>query len=158
MQYTRRDFLQTTAAACIASGLGAARSAWGQHWTATDKRATLGWAVPQQTGTKIVSVETFRADHMSALGYHRPTTPHLDALSRRGVLFSKAHSPSSWTKASLASLFTGTYPSTHRIEALNKIPKKIGTLAETFRKNGYRCHGFTGWPHLSGLWRRSTAR
>ncbi|HYC56313.1 MAG TPA: sulfatase-like hydrolase/transferase, partial [Candidatus Binatia bacterium] len=37
-----------------------------------------------------ISVDTLRADHVGAYGYTRPTTPNIDALAAKGVLFENA--------------------------------------------------------------------
>src|SRR4029077_9347612 len=41
----------------------------------------------------LVSVDALRADHVSAYGYPRPTTPNLDALAHQGTLFESAYCP-----------------------------------------------------------------
>jgi len=58
-------------------------------------------------------LDTVRADRLTPYGYERDTTPHLDALARRGVLFEEAQSSASWTVPSVASVFTGLFPSEH---------------------------------------------
>ena len=35
----------------------------------------------------LISLDTLRADHLSAYGYERPTSPVLEALAEDGVLF-----------------------------------------------------------------------
>ena len=44
----------------------------------------------------LISIDTLRADHLSAYGYHRPT-PNIDALAAQGVLFRRAHTTAPWT-------------------------------------------------------------
>jgi arylsulfatase A-like enzyme len=86
----------------------------------------------------LVSVDTLRADHLSSYGYARPTTPHLDALAARGVLFEAAQSTSSWTLPAHASLLTGRYPAFHGLEDEGAVlPAGLPTLAERFRELGY---------------------
>jgi arylsulfatase A-like enzyme len=58
-----------------------------------------------------VLVDTLRADHLGCYGYERPTSPHVDGLARTGVQFTNHLAQSSWTKTSMASLWTGLYPS-----------------------------------------------
>ena len=41
----------------------------------------------------LVSVDALRADHVTAYGYARSTTPNLDALAREGALFDGAIAP-----------------------------------------------------------------
>jgi hypothetical protein len=55
----------------------------------------------------LVSVDALRADHVSAYGYGRPTTPHLDALAREGALFEHAYCPTPHTSYSVTSMMTG---------------------------------------------------
>jgi len=63
----------------------------------------------------ILVLDTLRADHLGAYGYDaHPTTPALDALAQRGIRFTQARSPSSWTAPSLGTVVTGRLPSEHR--------------------------------------------
>ena len=41
----------------------------------------------------LITVDTLRADHLSAWGYERPTSPVLDRLAGEGVRFDQAWSP-----------------------------------------------------------------
>ena len=61
----------------------------------------------------LISLDTVRADHLGAYGYHRPTSPNVDKLARRSIVFEDAISQSSWTLPAHASLVTGQYPSAH---------------------------------------------
>ena len=67
--------------------------------------------VPADTSVLLVTVDTVRADHFSAYGYGRATTPAIDALAARGTLFANAwaHAPS--TRYSMPAILTGRYPS-----------------------------------------------
>ena len=49
-------------------------------------------------------IDTLRADHLSCYGYHRPTSPHIDKLARRGVRFTQVVSCSPWTLPGVAGL------------------------------------------------------
>ena len=55
------------------------------------RRPTVG-AVPAPRGAPnvlLVVLDTVRADRLSAYGYPRPTTPNLERLAARGILFSQ---------------------------------------------------------------------
>ncbi len=54
----------------------------------------------------LVTFDTTRADHLSAYGYERETSPNLDALAAEGTLYERATSTASWTLPAHASLFT----------------------------------------------------
>ena len=38
----------------------------------------------------LITIDTLRADHLGAYGYRRSTSPHIDALARRGTVFDRA--------------------------------------------------------------------
>ncbi|WP_217283040.1 sulfatase-like hydrolase/transferase [Paenibacillus alginolyticus] len=55
----------------------------------------------------LLGIDSLRRDHMSAYGYHRLTTPHIDQYSKGGVLFEQHFSPSIPTTPGYASMLTG---------------------------------------------------
>jgi arylsulfatase A-like enzyme len=57
-----------------------------------------------------ILIDTLRADRLGTYGYERDTSPTIDALAATGVRFAQQMSQSSWTKCSMASLWTGLYP------------------------------------------------
>lgn len=96
----------------------------------------------------LVTVDALRADHVGAYGYGRETTPHLDELARRSLLFRRAFAQSPKTFFSLPSLHTGRYPpNITRDYDHPKVRKRKGyayhigsdvpTLAEAFDHAGY---------------------
>jgi arylsulfatase A-like enzyme len=95
-----------------------------------------------------VLVDTLRADHLSAYGYERETTPVLDFLAASGVRFAHVQAQSSWTKASMASLWTGLYP---RRAGITRYPDALAPEArlpaEILREAGFRTGGLfrNGW-------------
>lgn len=111
------------------------------------------WARPQLRGAArdgrpsivLVSIDTLRADHLGCYGYARDTSPTIDALARRGVLFRQAIATSSWTLPSHASMFTGLYPTRHGAARFGKqLRPEYATLAELLWQAGYATAGFTG--------------
>jgi arylsulfatase len=70
-------------------------------------------APPESLNVLLVGVDTLRPDHLSAYGYQRPTTPHLEDLAQHGILFTEARSQAPWTLPSFASILTSHYPSSH---------------------------------------------
>lgn len=91
----------------------------------------------------LITLDTVRADHVSAYGYHRPTTPNLDRWAARGVLFENAIAPSPWTLTTHASIFTGLLPHQHGANWLVPLDTSVRTLAEILHLNGYETAGFT---------------
>ena len=95
-----------------------------------------------------IVVDTLRADRMSVYGYERETTPTLASLARFGVRFDRHLAQSSWTKASMASMWTGLYPTRNGvIEFDDIIPEDAVLPAEVFAANGFRTVGLyrNGW-------------
>ena len=100
----------------------------------------------------LVTVDTLRSDFVSYAGYPQPTTPYLDALAREGTWFTHAFAPSSWTAPSMASLFTGIYPTSHGVQQGGTDPEtrqvvvpvladSLQTLAESMQAAGYHTIG-----------------
>ncbi|MBP9826601.1 MAG: sulfatase-like hydrolase/transferase, partial [Thermoanaerobaculia bacterium] len=54
----------------------------------------------------LIVVDTLRADHLSAYGYARPTSPAIDALAARGVRFDRHCAQAPCTFPSMNSLLT----------------------------------------------------
>lgn len=98
----------------------------------------------------LVSLDTMRADHMSAEGYPRPTTPHLDELARRNLWFRNARSPCSYTLPSHGSMLTGQLPSLHGAISREQgsssrvSSRRSDLLAVRLREAGYVTAAFTG--------------
>ncbi len=91
----------------------------------------------------LITVDTLRADHLGAYGYSRPTSPYLDRLAAKSVLFERAIAQWPKTGVSFASLFTGQYPQstglTHK--AAIRIPEGYLTLPEFFKGRGFSTLG-----------------
>lgn len=95
----------------------------------------------------LVVLDTVRADHMSAYGYERETSPRFDALARRGRLFTRAHSTSGWTAPAHASMFTGLYAASHGATQEGWIlDQGFEALAERLQRVGYRTVGAVANP------------
>jgi arylsulfatase len=106
----------------------------------------------------LVLVDALRADHLGIYGYStRDTSPNIDAIGKESQLFENAVAPAGWTVPSIASLFTGAYPQTHRVlqfidpkkhgvysDRINEIVRmdalstEHDTVAEIFQRNGYQ--------------------
>ncbi|HEY9422733.1 MAG TPA: sulfatase-like hydrolase/transferase, partial [Thermoanaerobaculia bacterium] len=63
-----------------------------------------GRAEPDRWNVLLVIVDTLRADRLSLYGYHRPTTPNLEAFARDAVVFNDARSQAGCTFPSMNSL------------------------------------------------------
>ena len=86
----------------------------------------------------VISIDTLRSDFLGCYGYPRPTSPTLDKLASKGVLFEDASTPSPWTLPAHVSLLTGLYPNHHSVKDVEtKISTDIPTLAGILSRDGY---------------------
>ncbi len=100
----------------------------------------------------LITVDTLRADHLSAYGYELPTSPSIERLAARGALFTRAFSASSVTAPSITSILTGRYPSFHTVGLVNgsfRLDADTTTLAEILRQHGYPTCAVVSNPVLS---------
>ena len=98
----------------------------------------------------LITIDTLRADHLSSYGYSRNTSPNLDALAKRGVLYENAIAQAPNTHPSTAAILTSRYPSDLGGNPFKYIPYPTPTLAEAFRNAGYRTAAV-----VSNVWLRS---
>jgi arylsulfatase A-like enzyme len=98
---------------------------------------------PAPPNLLLVTLDTARADHVSAYGYPRETTPVLRELAEAGTRFAHAYAPAATTAPSHATLFTSLYPLAHGIvhNGLELRPAER-TLAEILRERGYATAAF----------------
>lgn len=99
----------------------------------------------------IISIDTLRADALGAYGRAGDPSPNIDRLARHSVQFLNAYAPAPKTAESHMTLFTGLYPSIHKVHTVRfwlkhlRIPKlspRISTLAEKLKEVGYTTLGF----------------
>ncbi|MCK4299045.1 MAG: sulfatase-like hydrolase/transferase, partial [Planctomycetes bacterium] len=57
----------------------------------------------------MIDLDCCRSDHVGANGYHRNTTPNIDALAADGVTFTRAYCANSPCLPARASLFSGRF-------------------------------------------------
>ena len=86
----------------------------------------------------MIVVDALRPDHVGCYGYDRPTSPSIDRLAGRGVVFENAVCHAPWTKSSFASMMTSLYPFQHGVlEWASVMSDTLVTLADVLRSNGY---------------------
>jgi Arylsulfatase A and related enzymes len=62
----------------------------------------------------IIVFDAFSGYHIPANGYGRPTTPNIDRLAKRAIVYHNHYAGGSFTSPGTASLLTGVLPWTHR--------------------------------------------
>ena len=115
----------------------------------------------------LITIDALRADHLVLYGYVRQTSPYLDALAREAVVVRGAISQAPYTKASMASLFTGLFPSSHKAYTISRsfdetmkgsvsgslpqtdvLDPALWTMASAFESAGYQTIGLNTNPFL----------
>ena len=100
-------------------------------------------AAAPQTPVILISIDTLRADHLSAYGYTRIHTPAIDSFA--GTLFQNALCQIPLTLPSHTSLFTSTYPFQNGVEEnAVRVPDGLTTLASILHAHGYHTAAFIG--------------
>lgn len=91
----------------------------------------------------VIVIDTLRPDRLGAYGNGRGLTPFLDSLAARAVVFRNAYAQTSWTNASIASLFTSRYQSQHHVTSFQApLSDHEQTIGEILKGNGYATGGF----------------
>lgn len=63
----------------------------------------------------LITFDALSAEDMSLYGYKLKTTPHMDSFAKESYSFKNMYANANWTRPGVASMLTGTYPSTHRL-------------------------------------------
>ena len=98
----------------------------------------------------IFLVDTLRPDRMSVYGAPRATTPAADHLAREATVFEHAYALSSWTRASVGTLFTSLLPAAAgTLDREGKLDPDVATLPQLFRDHGWVTAAFVGNSNVS---------
>ena len=109
-------------------------------------------ALCEHCNVVLISFDTVRADHLGAYGYARGTSPNVDALARKSLVFERAISQAPWTLPAHGSMLSGLYPSRLGVAhypAIRRLPDQNSVLPEVFHAAGYATAGFTGGGFVS---------
>jgi len=91
----------------------------------------------------LITIDTLRADHLGVYGYPRPTSPFIDSLALKSIVFQKAFCSISSTAPSHASIMTSLHPLTHKVlKNGHKLDKSFLTLAEVFQEIKFKTAAF----------------
>ena len=107
-----------------------------------------GLAERDDLNVLFILIDTLRSDHLSSYGYERPTSPVLDYVAGTGLRFANHRAQSTWTKTSMASLWTGLYPQrTDVLSHQDAVAPAAEMPAEIFKENGWSTTGIwrNGW-------------
>lgn len=110
-----------------------------------------GSARDSRPNVVLIIIDTLRADFLGCYGCEVDTSPEIDEIAGKGVLFERTLAQCSWTRPSIASVLTSLYPRTLGIykEKYDVLAEEHSTLAEILKQNGYTTIGITANPHLN---------
>jgi arylsulfatase A-like enzyme len=98
----------------------------------------------------LIMVDTLRADALGTYGAPNNPTPAIDGLAKDSIVFEKAFSQASWTRASGASLMTSRLPAGHNAALkASRLPDEVTTWAEVMQAGGVATAGFVNNINLS---------
>jgi choline-sulfatase len=89
----------------------------------------------------VISIDTLRADHLSAYGYRAARTPNIDALAGEGIVYRNVWANCPLTLPSHLSILTGLLPPEHGVRDNSGYRFDAAahqTLAGLLRGHGYR--------------------
>jgi arylsulfatase A-like enzyme len=104
----------------------------------------------------LITIDALRADHVGVYGYKRLTSPNIDRLAARSLVFTDAYSQAPKTTDSVPSIMTGAYPSNvpreftdtgakRRKEGGYELSEDARPLAVLFKASGYATAAGTGF-------------
>ena len=104
-------------------------------------------APPGAPSVLFVVLDTTAVAHLSTYGYAKPTSPTLDALARRSLVYRRAISPASWTIPAHGSIFSGLYPSELGFDGLGfKSSEGAGSIAADAEATGRFAYAISANP------------
>lgn len=89
----------------------------------------------------LITVDCLRADHVSAYGYERETTPNIDRVASDGTVYKYAYSNGPGTRFAFKTLCSGVHPL--RIEGAGLPSVDNATVSEVCRQNGLSTAAFS---------------
>lgn len=94
----------------------------------------------------LVTIDTLRPDRLGCYGNADVETPNLDRLARSGALFENATAQAPLTAPSHASMFTGQYPTVHKVRDTGGfvLDPASPALAEILQNQGWDTAAFVG--------------
>lgn len=94
----------------------------------------------------LITIDTLRADRLSCYSSAHLSTPNIDILAEKGILFTRAFAHTSTTLPSHTNILLGTTPLSHGVHDNNNfvVRDEFLTLAELLKSHGYSTGAFVG--------------
>jgi uncharacterized protein (TIRG00374 family) len=99
--------------------------------------------VSDKPNIMLIVCDALRADHIGVYGAFDADTPTMDSLAENSIRFHNSYANASWTKPSIATMFTSMYPSAHNTFLKpDVLPDDVITIAEALQQAGYYTVGY----------------
>lgn len=99
----------------------------------------------------IINIDALRVDHLGCYGYFRNTSPFIDSLAEKGILFEYVLSNSSYTRESVSVLMSGYLPSHSGSFGWHAASShEIVNLGQLYQEAGYKTGFFSNTTVLKG--------
>ncbi|RMF84518.1 MAG: hypothetical protein D6744_02970, partial [Planctomycetota bacterium] len=96
--------------------------------------------------------DTLRADSVGCYGDDIVETPVIDRLAAEGVLYETAIAQTSWTRTSIASILSATYPDVHAAQGRHDLlAEEVLLLPEVLKRYGYATACVTTNPNVGSF-------
>ncbi|MEK7546596.1 MAG: sulfatase [Patescibacteria group bacterium] len=95
----------------------------------------------------LITLDALRADHLGVYGYKKNTSPFIDSIAKRGVVFKNSFSVGAATPQSFAGIMASTYPLD--FGGYTRITEQRTLLQEALQGAGYITMGFHSNAYLS---------
>ncbi len=138
---TRRQMLALSAGAVLGA---CASTSHGNGASASAPTTPPDCNAERKPNIIIYLADALRADALGVYNPQAPYTPFLDEFARESIVFEKCFSQATWTKPSIASLYTGVLKGLHQTvlsgldQGIHVLRDDFLTLAEALRDSGYR--------------------
>ncbi|MED5329953.1 MAG: sulfatase [Planctomycetota bacterium] len=125
-------------ATCLSSGCGGDQ----EDGAFLDEAILSEKGVGQPASVVLLLIDTLRVDHTNLAGYERSTTPFLEEIAGESIVFDRAYANASWTRASMATLFSSRLPESHGCENRDgTLSASVTTFTELLQGEGYETVG-----------------
>jgi arylsulfatase A-like enzyme len=106
----------------------------------------LYFATPEHINVILITIDTLRADHLGCYGYKHNTSPFIDQIAHKGIIFSNVYAQIPLTLPSHTAILTGIHPKTNgvRLNGFCKAKDDLVSLAEILKDNSYSTFAIIG--------------
>ena len=112
---------------------------------------------PRRPSVIFLLLDTTRADHLSAYGYDKPTTPNIDRIATSGALFERHYVQAERTQFSMSQIYSSRYftksyiaaSNYHMKSALKAEPQSQTEIFTVMRNAGYKTGIISAHPAIA---------